>query len=461
MKHKGFKKIFMAILLITMLFSSSMPVFAKTILTDINGHWASRDINQFIDMGYIRGYEDKTFRPNNSITRAEFLIVVNNVFGFTKKGNENFNDIKPGDWYYDAVCIAMQEGYIKGYENFTFRPNNKISREEAAVIIANIKKYTDNNFDKLNKYNDVNNVSNWAKSAMEVSLEEEYIKGYEDKTIRPKKDITRGEAVTILSRVKNDDKPIEVVDEVAIPVLMYHHFENDREQVTGSIVQKIEFIKQMKYLKDNGYTAITSNDLLEHKNGNKDLPDKPILITADDGYLSNYEFMYPVAKEYGMKFTIFSIGERIDNANNSIGIPKFNWDQAREMYYSGIVDIQSHTYNSHDKSETIKGYRGNFSAPLIGENTEEYKIRIDEDIKTSIKGIEENLGYKPIAFAYPFGEFSDVAERVLKDNGIKLTFTVRDGFVESDDDTYLLNRITVSGYDSISTFINKLKNSSN
>lgn len=244
-----------------------------------------------------------------------------------------------------------------------------------------------------------------------------------------------------------------------INVLMYHHFDNTTN--LGAVVAKDEFKKQIKYLKDNGYNTITVQELIDYKNGKIDLPEKPVLITTDDGYLSNYEFMYPILKENNMKATIFVIGDNIDNADknnkNGVGVPKFNWTQAKEMYDSGVIDIQSHTYDSHEKGETIKGEKGIFSNPLKYESNEEYLTRITEDMEKTIKTFEKNMGYAPIALAYPYGEFSDESEKVVKENGIKATFTVKSGKVtRKNKSTYLLNRVTVSGEDDINTFIKKL-----
>lgn len=268
--------------------------------------------------------------------------------------------------------------------------------------------------------------------------------------------------ITMLSVVlfiKGFNKTEAITKEnIEIPVLMYHHFDEYNENAPSETVYKEEFAKQMKYLNENGYTAITSQDLLDYKNKIKEVPNKPILITSDDGYLSNYEIMYPILKENNLKATIFLIGDRIDNAMTSnIGLPKIDWNQAKEMYESKVIDFQSHTYNSHDIVKTKDKEKGNFSSPLINENEEEYKNRIDKDIKLSIEGFKENLGYTPIAFAYPFGQFSDISEEVLKSNNIKMSFTVNNGFVSLDKNTYLLNRINIAKDDDIQTFINKIE----
>ena len=121
-----------------------------------------------------------------------------------------------------------------------------------------------------------------------------------------------------------DDKS-EITDK--IPVLMYHQFRDKTN--AGSVVAKEEFKKQIKYLKDNGYNTITLKQLIDFKQGKENLPKKSILITSDDGYLSNYEFMYPILKENNMKATIFVIGESIDNAKENTELnkynPKFSW----------------------------------------------------------------------------------------------------------------------------------------
>ena len=218
-------------------------------------------------------------------------------------------------------------------------------------------------------------------------------------------------------------------------------------------MKESDFIEQIKYLKQNGYTTITFEDLLKCKKGIKRLPKKPVLITSDDGYLSNYEFMYKVLKEYNMKGTIFLIGKRLDEDSPNAKYPKINWDQAREMYKSGIIDFQSHTYNIHNKTD---GLRSDFAQPLIGESQKEYENRIDRDIKMSINQIKKELGYTPIALAYPYGEYSETSEKIIKENGIKISITTDSGIETIEGSTYLLKRITASGYDSISTFIEKL-----
>lgn len=169
---------------------------------DTEGHWAEEAIGTFVENGYINGYEDKSFKPDNSITRAEFVKIVNKVFNYTDLGKENFDDVKSTNWYYTDVCIAVKAGYISGKGNNKFDPNSPITRQEVAGIITSIKNNKDGNIDKLLSFKDSNNVSLWAKTSVEGAIENKYLYGYSDNTIRPKSKITRAEAVVTLSRLK-------------------------------------------------------------------------------------------------------------------------------------------------------------------------------------------------------------------------------------------------------------------
>ena len=173
---------------------------SKTTFNDIDGHWAKNAIIDFATKGYINGYGDGTFKPDNSITRAEFVKILNKAFGYTNVGKENFSDVNPSDWYYNDICIGVNAGYINGYEDNTFKPDKQITREEASKIIAtalNLKGDGNLNF------KDSSEISNWAKSYVDALSDNNIINGYEDNTFRPHNNMTRAENVTILSRAKH------------------------------------------------------------------------------------------------------------------------------------------------------------------------------------------------------------------------------------------------------------------
>ena len=166
---------------------------------DIKGHWAYDSIKQFIDKGYINGYDDKTFKPDNSITRAEFVKIVNRVFNYTESIEENFIDVDNSNWYYEEICIGVKQGYINGYSDGTFRPNEFITREEVASIVKRITNLEKN---RSLKFADDFEIGDWAKSSVYALADNGIMHGYEDNTFRPKNKITRAETVVTLSRIK-------------------------------------------------------------------------------------------------------------------------------------------------------------------------------------------------------------------------------------------------------------------
>lgn len=201
------KKIISTLSLGLLLASTTISANANQKLSDADGHWASKEIQDFISRGYINGYEDGTFKPDNSITRAEFVKIANNYFGFKNKGNEEFSDVNSNDWFYNDICIAQKEGYINGYGDGSFKPDKTITREEAAKIITSIKNREDIDIDKINNFSDGYMVSDWAKKYVEGAIESGYMKGDTNGKINPISNITRAESVSMISRVNLNEAP--------------------------------------------------------------------------------------------------------------------------------------------------------------------------------------------------------------------------------------------------------------
>ena len=168
--------------------------------TDISKHWAESTIKSFVNSKYINGYNDGTFRPDNLITRAEFVKILNKYFGLTNKSGKVFSDTS-SHWAKEEIDIAVTNGIVNGFPDGTFKPEAPITREQASVMISNYKQISDKDLDKLNTYKDSSEVSDWAQASVEGVLEQGYMSGYPDKTFGPKKNLTRAEAVVTLSRI--------------------------------------------------------------------------------------------------------------------------------------------------------------------------------------------------------------------------------------------------------------------
>ena len=167
--------------------------------SDIIDHWAEANIKQAMQNGWID--TTNTFRPNDSITRAEFVKIVNRKFNFTEVEEIEFTDVDKNAWYYEEVKKAVRAGYIKGNGDNTFAPNNPIKREEVAVIITSIMNNKQDNLEKIFWYKDYDMISSWATSSLEGAVSNGYM-GVLETFLRPKDSITRAESVVTLQRVK-------------------------------------------------------------------------------------------------------------------------------------------------------------------------------------------------------------------------------------------------------------------
>ncbi len=192
-----FGKIVCVLVVLTILSTSTVHA-AK--FSDLNGvSWAQDAINFMADNEYIGGYPDGTFKPQQVITRAELVTIINKMNRFDKFSEIAFKDVEKHNWYYNEIRKSVFSGAITGFPDGTFKPNAPVTREQIAVIIDNLYKfeYKTDRFD----IEDITDISNWAKESVEKVVSNGIMTGYEDKTFRGKQNITRAEAIVVLNKV--------------------------------------------------------------------------------------------------------------------------------------------------------------------------------------------------------------------------------------------------------------------
>lgn len=195
---KNFTKKLLPLTLTAAMIVPSVPAMAAP--SDIAGHWAESVITQWQSKGLIQGYEDGSFKPNNTITRAEFVTLMNNAKGFGSEGSINFSDVKNGSWFYSAVARAVAAGYVKGYSDGSFKPGNTITRAEAAVMIANAARLSANEAGAY-RFTDVGSIPAWARGSVGAVVAAGYMTGYPDGSFYANASISRAEAVSSLNRM--------------------------------------------------------------------------------------------------------------------------------------------------------------------------------------------------------------------------------------------------------------------
>ena len=253
------------------------------------------------------------------------------------------------------------------------------------------------------------------------------------------------------------------MDACRLPVLMYHHF--DDNVVADTVVSAQRFREQMTALKDAGYTAVTLRQVLDYVDHGVQLPEKPVLITMDDGYTSNLTVAAPILEELGMCATVFMIGiyegEQISpNSGNPLYPARFSYEDAKVWVDKGVLDLQSHTYNMHQQA--TDGFSGRDGLlPMAWESAREYRTALLDDAKAFAQrraqhGIDTTL----CALAYPYGFFTDLSDKTLREAGIRITFTVLEhtNLLRAGDTRCLWNmgRFNVTERDSGETLVRRL-----
>lgn len=253
-----------------------------------------------------------------------------------------------------------------------------------------------------------------------------------------------------------------------VPVLEYHHLQKEGtfdKKLGGLIIDPGRFEMQMKYLKSKGYHTITLEELKNFVLYNKSLPPKPMLITFDDGYLSNYVYAYPILKKLKMNAVINIIVSYVPNNYKNqprcVHVPHFDWKQAKEMSDSGVIEIESHTYNLHNLASNGKAMIPMVSGPIIVngrlETESQYKERLKRDFVLSSTLIKEHVGKAPIAIAYPFGTGNHISNEIAREAGFEMAFAQeREGVVRCGDDIMSLKRIIINNYFTGSDIINQI-----
>ncbi len=164
-------------------------------LNDIAGHWAEDNIKQLVARDAITGYPDGSFKPDNNITRAEFATVLVKAFGLAPQSGKVFTDTG-SHWAKDFIATAASYGIIKGYNDAAFGPDDLITREQMAVMIARAAQLAA--VSDGTPFGDAASISDWAKDAVAAAVEAGIIQGYPDNTFKPQANATRAEAVTVI-----------------------------------------------------------------------------------------------------------------------------------------------------------------------------------------------------------------------------------------------------------------------
>lgn len=203
---------FMIFLTILSFFTSlwATTTNAEQSMDDRTGHWAEKLLMEWTEKGWLQGYPDGSYRPDQTISRAEYLAMLDRAFALKAGASElNFKDMGAGQWFETAVSHAVYSGILEGYEDGTIRPSRQISRQEAAVMLARLLKLEPVSL-QLTSFSDAAQIADWGQEAVAELVHNQILAGYPDGTFRPSQPITRAEAVSLLDKAVHL-KPAEMI----------------------------------------------------------------------------------------------------------------------------------------------------------------------------------------------------------------------------------------------------------
>ncbi|MBV9576566.1 MAG: polysaccharide deacetylase family protein [Gammaproteobacteria bacterium] len=194
---------------------------------------------------------------------------------------------------------------------------------------------------------------------------------------------------------------------VRIPILCYH---NLNPTVPGSMnLTPKKFAAQIKWLKDNGFNIISLKEAVDYLQGKRaTLPAKSVVITADDGWKSAYQYMYPMVRQYHIPVTLFIYPETISQGKNAM-----TWDELKELQQTGLFDIEGHTY-----------WHPNFKKEKRKLSAMAYEKFVKKQLVDSKLVLEKKLGTEINFLAWPFGIYDHYLEEAAAKAGYVMAFTI-------------------------------------
>ena len=208
-----------------------------------------------------------------------------------------------------------------------------------------------------------------------------------------------------------------------VPIIMYHSLAGNGKDTA---ISGEAFRADLQYLQESGYEAVSLGALVDFVHHGAPLPEKPVVLTFDDGYYNNYSVGLPLVKQYHTPIVISIIGKdteiwsEISSTDEKNG--HLTWAQIREMADTGLVEIANHTWDLHKTENGRKGV-----AMKLGENREHYGEMLRADIRRLQENLAQHCGLSPIGFTYPFGRVCPAATEELAGMGFTVTLACHDG----------------------------------
>lgn len=255
---------------------------------------------------------------------------------------------------------------------------------------------------------------------------------------------------------------------VELVALSYHNVQLELDDPEGMAVSQDRLIGQFSWLREHGYQPVSIDELLAARDGGKPLPEKPVLLTFDDGYRSFHSIVFPLLKAFNYPAVLALVGSWLDApagatvyyGDQPVPREKFlTWEQLRELAASGLVEIASHSYALH--RGVLANPLGNlqpamttrvFDAASGSYETEAaYRQRLRGDFAANLDLLKRQLGKAPRVMVWPYGEYNGIALDLAAEAGMSVSLTL-DGKINDSNDLRAIGRVLVLGNPNLADF---------
>lgn len=260
-------------------------------------------------------------------------------------------------------------------------------------------------------------------------------------------------------------------------VLAYHDVEDEDPDQSYVSVRTDHLLEQFSWLRENGYSPITVDQIMAAQNGGPDLPDQAVLLTFDDGYRSFYTRVFPILKAFNWPAVLAPVGawvetpdnELVDFGGKMVERERFlTWDQIAEVSRSGLVEVGAHTDDMH--YGIVANPQGNLQPAAAArlydiqtgeyENDADYERRVREDVANITRKIKQVTGKAPRVWVWPYGEASGPALRIVQEHGYQMALNL-ENTLASVDDSFSVPRLLISNDPPLQAFAQAVVNMEN
>lgn len=259
------------------------------------------------------------------------------------------------------------------------------------------------------------------------------------------------------SKIILTDFKIDERESIRLPIVMYHSILHNKKGTYIVSEKQLEY--DLIAFRNAGFTTVFPSEIIDYVKNGKKLPQKPLLLTFDDGHYNNLYYALPLLEKYNAKALIDIIGRfsnhsTVSGDHSKLEYSHLTWSQIRKLYLSGHFEIGNHSYGMHN-------YKPRFGISKKSDETdEEYRKNLIGDIGLLQEKLNNFVGVTPKVFAYPFGKYCDNSKKILADMGFEMFLTCNEGVSKVHKfnlkSISLLKRINRSGFYTTQELITKI-----